>query len=175
MNADIEGFYHNLKDYLIDEGILTVAEVTEIEKELEKTEGSPTGVPPEFLKEFNEMKAQLSEVTTFAQSKKQQEEDDAIQSQLDDLYKKMHTDFGDFDEDVMTAWLAKGMTPKDAIEKWNTIVKGNTTQKKDPQAPKVFTGANGSVPQEQGKMTFKTPAERKAFAVQQLIASHSGE
>lgn len=171
INEDPVTFYNELYNMLKDEGMLP--ELENEEKEVPSGPVGPDNLPPEYKTLFESMQTQLDELKGFTQESKQAQEDAENKKVLDDILEKMHTDFGEFDDEFMTFKFAAGKTPEQAMKDWkdleSRVNKGNTTPKQAP--PKVFTGGSGAVPQEQGKLTFKTDAERKAYVVQALQAA----
>lgn len=175
--ADPIAFYNDLKntiDELRAEGYLDV----EIEEELGIDLG--TGENPQ-QQQFQQPQAdprdakiaQLEEMLNgmngkfeeFTQSQQQQQQ----MQELDNMMKALHNEHGNFDDEYFLVQLQNGYSPEQAIEKWNNLVAGVSSQPR--RTPPPLLGGNGNIPSGQVDPSKLSAEDRIKFMVGQLNAA----
>ena len=129
------------------------------------------GVPEQFVKQYQEQGQKLSafekEFKEFNQSQQEREQIAALDRELS----KLHNAHGDFDDEWVLLQMQKGLSPEDAVKKFqDDIVKKYGSSRKP--APNLVTSA-GSVPSNQVDISKMTPEQRRAYAISRLEAANA--
>lgn len=132
--------------------------------------GFDPGEPPDprdiQLQNMQEKLDQFEQWQTAQEESRQLEE---ANKQLDSIVQNLHNQHGDFDDTYVITQIAAGATPEKAIEAYQNLVKGISSQTPS-RTPFKTMGGQGGVPSGQVDVTKLDKVGRKA-AVAQMLAN----
>jgi hypothetical protein len=160
LRLDPKGFYDNL---------------SKIMEELNEDDEMSLNEPPVEIKEpenadsseVAQLKAALEDLSSKWTAHEQTVAEKAQMDELDGIMSKLHTEHGDFDDRWVLLQLADGVSPEDAIQKWNSLIDANVSSRKGKPAPIVLPGA-GSIPNGQADPSKFSKSDRLAYIAQML-------
>ena len=142
----------------------------EVDDEVEEPQNTGS-YAPEIEQRFGQMETMLGTMLQKFEQFQGGIQEQQQMAELDKELERMHSKYGDFDEDYVLLKIELGASPDQAIEAWNeNIVKkyGSSTHKPAPVLPPT----NGAVHQQNQVDPSKlSPTDRKAFGAAILNAN----
>lgn len=117
-----------------------------------------------------QLEQMITKLSSDFQGNQQAQQDAQDMKQLDDLMQNLHTEHGAFDDEFFLVQLQKGMTPEQAIEKWNNLVDG-AVNSQTRRTPPILMGGAGNVPGGQVDPSKLSAEDRIKFMTAQLTAA----
>lgn len=134
-------------------------------------DGNSGGIAPEIETRFGNMEKMLGNMLTQFQQFTGNYQEQQQMAEFDNLLSNMHSQHGDFDDDVVSLYIERGMSPEDAVKAFQeNIVKkyGSPTHRPAPILPPT----NGAVHQQGQVDTSKlSKDDRKRFGADILRAN----
>lgn len=139
--------------------------------ENEQPPGQFQGMDPNFLNEWDQVKQVLGVLSQDVIDRRKKAEDEQNRSQFDNYLKTLHDTHGDFDNDWVTAKMASGVQPEDAIKQFNEMIKSFSNSQQNKPGPIIFGG--GPTPGQVQDVDVKSlsPEQRRAYIAARLTAA----
>jgi len=146
------------------------------QNEFDQGEYPPQQGQPDPNEQFQQnVMQELQQLRAWRDEMTRSQEEAVGQAQLDDVLTKMHTHFGDFNDDFIVMELSKHGDVQQAMTAWNALIgKYSSSQQAQPQrqAPKIM-GGQGGVPSGQVD-TDKLRGQQRREAVANMLAQLEG-
>lgn len=129
------------------------------------------GVPPAFVEQFKSLQSTVEKLNGNVQADAQSRQEKEDLAALDKLLGNLHNTHGDFDEDWVLMQMTRGISPEDAVSKFQSdIVQKYSSPKKPPAS--IISGS-GQIPSGQADLSKMSKAEKMAYAVKRLTEANS--
>lgn len=163
MNEDPLEFYNQITVALNQHGILK-------EDKPMSDLGLPEyeGLPEPVVQKIQQLEEMLSGQSSKFEEFMAAQEEKKVMEQVDSLLSTLHNKHGEFDEDWVLMQMSRGISPDEAVAKFQKDVVQKYSSPRKP--PLALLGGAGSVPSGQADFSKMTHEERKAWAVRQLQA-----